>query len=48
MRRPKRLTALILTALLMLSLASAAVAADKDTSFTDLKSYVCEMEYEKN
>lgn len=44
MRRPTRIISLVLTAILTVSVAAAAVAADKTTSLDDLKGYVTQMD----
>lgn len=43
MRKPTRIISIALSAILMVTLAAATVAADKKTSFDDLKSYVISM-----
>ncbi len=43
MRKPTRIISFALAAILMVTLAVAAVAADKKTSLEDLKSYVTTM-----
>ncbi len=40
MRKPRRIISLILTVIIMFTLTAAAVAADKETSFKDLKNVV--------
>ena len=44
MRRPTRIISLVLTAILTLSVATVAVAADKATSLDDLTDYVIQMD----
>lgn len=43
MRKPTRMVSVILAAILMVTLAVATVAADKETSLNDLTGYVTSM-----